>query len=88
MKNLIIPEFVSSIGSNSPSAHESVFHTALELGLFGLVIIWFDDKHGKSTIWLFWSIALDLSLINSVEPNLELLTLATANFFDSFSSFS
>lgn len=34
-----LPNDVSSIGSKSPSAHESLFHTAFEFEFTGLVII-------------------------------------------------
>lgn len=38
-KKINAPEFGSSKGSNSPSPHESVFHTAVEFEFVGLVII-------------------------------------------------
>lgn len=75
-KSINVPEFCSSNGSNSPSAHESVFHTAVEFEFVGLVIIWFDDdKFGKSFGRLFWSIAFVLTSFVSFAANFGLFRL-------------
>lgn len=47
------PSDCSSNGSNSPSAHESVFHVEFEFELTGLVIICLDDRFGRSLGRLF-----------------------------------
>lgn len=54
-----LPECDSSSGSNSPSAHESLFHTAFEFEFkfIGLVaVVWFVIKFGKSFGLALWSL--------------------------------
>lgn len=81
---------LDSIGSNSPSAHESVFHTAVEFELVGLVMMWLDDKLGKSFGRLFWSMVFTClsSIIVSFMLNFELFILVICCRSFSFSSLS